>query len=143
VSYAKSLRVIGQILEAAQVTTSKLKKHSELYHLWLGKNVFRFDPADIARLDALAQKRRRNFPGTATRPPESLSQQLRTLGSQLDRIDVRAFRIVWTESFAILEYKYINGERKRRVFTAEELWQLGSRRSSRRSNRYLFPQLDI
>src|SRR5215510_9880081 len=128
-SYAKSLRVIGQILEAARVRTFKLEKHAELYHLRLGKNVFRFDRADIARLDAIAQKRRRNFPGTATPPPKSLSQQLRTLGGQLDRIDVRSFRIVWTEGFAILEYEFINGEGNRRVFRGEELWQLGLHRS--------------
>lgn len=142
-SYAKSLRVLGQLLEAAQVASFKLEKRSELYRLWIGKTLFRFDPADIARLDALAQKRRKNFSGTVTRPPKSLSQYLRALGGQLDRIDVRSFRIVWTDTSATLEYEQTNGERNRRVFMAEELWQLGLHRSLLRSNRHLFPRLDV
>ena len=34
-SHAKSLRVIGQTLEAARVTTFKLEKHAQPYRLWI------------------------------------------------------------------------------------------------------------
>jgi hypothetical protein len=135
--------VIGQILETAAVATFKLEKNAEAYRLWIGKSQFYLYPGQIARLDALAQKRRRNFSGTATRPPKSLSQQLRALGGLLDRIDVRGFRIAWRNATAILEYEQVNRERKRRAFTAEELSQLGQHSSLRRSDRLLFLRQDI
>ena len=138
-SHAKSLRVIGATLEAAQVTSFKLEKHAAPYRLWIAKRLFCFGPADISRLDARAQKKRKNH---FTRGSTSLSQQLRALGDHLDRIEVRAFRILWTDSLAILEYQRVSGEQKRRVFTAEELRQVGLQRSSLRSSRYLFPRLD-
>ena len=142
-SYALSLRVIGQILEASRVATFKLQKNDEPYRISIGKNLFRLDPADIARLDALAQKKRRNFSGMAARPPNSLSQHLRALGGLLDRIDIRSFRIVWTGDSTILEYEQVNRQRNRRVFTPEELWQLTQHGSLLRSSRYLLPRLDI
>jgi hypothetical protein len=55
-SHAKSLRVIGATLEAAQVTSFKLEKHAAPYRLWIAKRLFCFGPADISRLDARAQK---------------------------------------------------------------------------------------
>ena len=55
-SHAKSLRVIGQTLEAARVTTFKLEKHAQPYRLWIADRLFSFGPADISRLDAKAQK---------------------------------------------------------------------------------------
>ena len=70
-SHAKSLRVIGATLEAAQVTSFKLEKHAAPYRLWIAKRLFCFGPADISRLDARAQKN--HF----TRGSTSLSQQLR------------------------------------------------------------------
>lgn len=56
-SHAKSLRVIGATLEAAQVTSFKLEKHAAPYRLWIAKRLFCFGPADISRLDARAQKK--------------------------------------------------------------------------------------
>ena len=138
-SHAKSLRVIGQTLQAAQITTFKLQKHAVPYRLWIAKCLFCFGPADISRLDARAQKKRKSH---FSRPSNALlSQQLRALGGHLDRIEARAFRIVWTGGFAILEYERVNGERNRRVFTAEELRQVGLNRSLLRSSGYLLPQL--
>ncbi|HWP24347.1 MAG TPA: hypothetical protein VNM15_09255, partial [Candidatus Binatia bacterium] len=137
-SHAKSLRVIGQILEAARVTTFKVEKSAEPYCVRIGKNIFRLYPGDIARLDALAQKRRRNS-GSAARPPKSLSQKLRTLGGLLDRIDLRSFRIVWRKNSAVLEYAQPDGRRERRVLTPAELSELSQQGSLQRSNRYLFP----
>jgi hypothetical protein len=170
-SHAKSLRVIGQILEAAKVETFELEKHGQRYLVWSaaltkeGKlilrnalqdndfasqnnrqaipNVFCFNPVDISRLDARAQKRRRNQSSSATRPSTMLSHQLRSLGDHLDRIEVSAFHIMWTAGSVILGYQPLNGEWNYRTFTAEELRQRGLHRRLLRSSRYLFPQLDI
>ena len=141
-SHAKSLRVIGQAVEAMQVTSFTLEKHDDSYQVWIAKQLFYFSPADISRLDAQAQKRRRNPPTSATQPPKSLSQQLRALGGHLDRTEVCSFRLVWSGDSAILDYERVNGERNYKAFTAEELRQLGLHRSLLRSGRYLFPQLD-
>ena len=140
-SHAKSLRVIGQTLQAAKVTSFKLEKHADGYRLWIAKRQFHFAPADISRLDAAAQKRRRSH-RAVTRWSTSLSQQLRALGGYVDKIEVRSFRIVWAGDSAILEYERINGERKHRLFTAEELVQLGLQRSSLRSSNYVALLLD-
>jgi len=140
-SHAKSLRVIGQTLEAARVTTFKLEKHAQPYRLWIADRLFCFGPADISRLDAKAQKRRKNHL-SSTRRPTSLSQQLRALGGYLDRIEVSSFRIVWIPGSALLDYERINGERNSRAFTAEELRHQDLHRSLLRSSHQLFPRLD-
>ena len=140
-SHAKALRVIGQTLEAARVTTFKLEKHADSYRVWIAKHLFCFGPGDISRLDSKAQKRRKNH-SAATRPPTSLSQQLRALGGHLDRIEVSSFRVMWTAGSALLDYKRVSGERNFRTFTAEELRQLGLHRTLLRSRHYLCPQLD-
>ena len=141
-SHAKSLRVIGQTMETAGVKTFKLEKHAEPYRLWIADRLFSFGPADISRLDAKAQKRRKNQ-SSSTRRPTSLSQQLRALGGYLDRIDVSSFRIVWTADSALLDYERVNGERDCRAFTAEELRHRDLHRSLLRSSHQLFPRLDI
>ena len=168
-SHAKSLRVIGQILEAAKVETFELEKHGQRYLVWSaaltkeGKlilrnalqdnasqnnrqaipNVFCFNPIDISRLDARAQKRRRNQSSSAMRPSTLLSHQLRSLGDHLDRIEVSAFHIMWTAGSVILGYQPVDGDWNYRTFTAEELRQRGLHRRLLRSSRYLLPQLDI
>lgn len=140
-SHAKSLRAIGQTLQAARVTTFKLEKNADLYRLWIANRLFCLGPADISRLDTQARKRRANHP-TANRPLTALPPQLRALGGYLDRVEVRTFRIVWTGASALLEYERVTGERNRRVFPVEELRQLGLHRSLLRSSHYLFPRLD-
>ena len=140
-SHAKALRVIGQTLEGARVREFKLEKNTDTYQLWIAKRLFSFGPGDISRLDAQAQKRRRNH-FTATRLSTSLSQQLRALGGHLDRIGVSSFRIVWMAGSALLRYERASGERNSRTFTLEELRQLGLHRTLLRSSHYLFPRLD-
>src|SRR6266498_68962 len=169
-SHAKSLRVIGQLLEAAKVETFELEKHGQRYLAWSASltkegelilrnalqdndfasqnnrqaipNVFCFNPADISRLDARAQKRRRNQSSSAMRPSTMLSHQLRTLGDHLDRLELCAFHIMWTAGSVILGYQLVDGDWNYRSFTAEELRQLGLHRRLLRSSRYLFPRLD-
>jgi len=142
-SHATSLRVIGQSLEAAKVATFELEKQDQRYLVWIANRVFCFSPADISRLDAQAQKRRRNQSSSTTRDSKMLSHQLRTLGDHLDRIDVSAFHIVWTADSLILDYQPLDGQRHCRTFAPEELRQLCLHRSLLRSSRYLFPRLDI
>ena len=140
-THAKSLRVIGQTLQDARVPRFKLEKRADSFRLWIAKRLFCFNPADISRLDAEAQKRRKKR-AIATRPPISLPQQLRALGSLLDRIEVCAFRVVWSGGSAILDYERVNGERNHKVFTVEELRQLDLHRGLLRSGHYFLPQLE-
>jgi hypothetical protein len=169
--HAKSLRVIGQLLEAAKVETFELEKHGQRYFVssasltkegelilrnalqdndFASRNnrqaipsVFCFNPADILRLDARAQKRRRNQSSSATQPSIMLSHQLRTLGDHLDRLDLSAFHIIWTAGSVILGYQPVDGDWNYRSFRAEELRQRGLHRRLLRSSHYLFPRLDI
>jgi hypothetical protein len=159
-SHGKSLRVIGQTLEAARIPIFEVEKRGPHYIVCIAstikvvegllrdnKNaangVFCFTSADITRLDAQAQKRRRNQSSSATRLSKILSHQLRALGDHLDRIEVSDFHIVWTTDSVILDCQTVDGQWKRRIFTPEELRQLVLHRSLLRSSHYLFPQLDI
>jgi hypothetical protein len=171
-SHAKSLRVIGQSLEAARIPTFELEKHDQHYLVWIislakaeelilrdplsekhgvpqsdGKPtanpLFCFNRADISRLDAQAQKRRRNQSSSAAQLSKMLSHQLRTLGDHLDRIEVRAFQIVWTPGFVLLDYQPVDGRRNSRIFTAEELQQLCLHGKRLRSSDHLFLRQDI
>lgn len=170
-SHAKSLRVVGQSLEAARIVTFELEKHDQHYLVWIislakadelisgealrdkgvtphrGKStanpLFSLSPADISRLDAQAQKRRRNQSSSATRLSKMLSHQLRTLGDHLDRVEVRAFQIVWSPDSVLLDYQPVDGRRNRRIFTAEELQQLCLHGKWLRSSDHLFLRQDI
>jgi hypothetical protein len=162
-SHAKSLRVIGQSLEAARIPTFELEKHDQHYLVWIvslakaeglilgdplsGKHampqsdrkptanpLFCFSRADISRLDAQAQKRRRNQSSSAAQLSKMLSHQLRTLGDHLD---------VWTPGFVLLDYQPVDGRRNSRIFTAEELQQLCLHGKRLRSSDHLFLRQDI
>ena len=142
-SHAKALRLIGQTLEAARVEAFKVEKRADGYRLWIGsKQVLSFTPADILRLDAQAQKKRRAIATNSKRPSTTLSQQMRALGGYLDHLDVNVFGIVWKKTTVILNYQCRDGERYYRAFTEQELRQLGQDRSRQRSSRYIFLQLD-
>jgi hypothetical protein len=169
-SHAKSFRVIGQLLEAANVETFEMEKHGQRYFVWSASltkegelilrnalqdnnlalqntrraipNVFCFNPADISRLDALAQKRRRNQSSSVTRPSAMLSHQLRSLGDHLDRLELSTFHIIWTVGSVILGYQPVDGDWNYRHFTAEELRQRGLHRKLLRSRDYVSPRPD-
>lgn len=170
-SHAKSLRVIGQLLEVARIATFELEKYGPQYMVWsvlvseAGESIFRnalrhnhvvshdarstanrvfcFSPADISRLDAQAQKQRRNQSFSGTPASKLLSHGLRTLGDHFDRMQVNAFRIEWTVGSVIIDCQAINGQRNCRTFTAEELQRLCEHPRLRRASPYLFPKLDI
>jgi len=166
-SHAKSLRVIGQALEAARVLNFELEKYGPQYMVWtdsvteageailrsaLRQNkagsqdarhprVFCFGPADISRLDAQAQKQRRNQSrsGSATPTEKLLSHSLRTLGDHFDRMQVNGFRVEWTLGSVSIHYQRVNGPLNYKRFTIEELRELCAHSSLRRSGLYLFP----
>ena len=99
-SHAKSLRVVGQCLEYAHIAIFELEKYGPQYMLWSDtvneagetalrsllndrlefsnetrhlspKRVFVFSPADISRLDAQAQRQRKNRSPKPCRPTKS------------------------------------------------------------------------
>src|SRR5262245_6118897 len=111
-AHAKSLRVIGQSLEAAKVAAFELKKDGQDYLVqsdcwkpsgdWIlrelkGENTLtdhsvrhssftdpvRFTPLDITRLDSRWQKQRRHHSSSQTQVSGNLSQLLRSLGEHL------------------------------------------------------------
>jgi hypothetical protein len=164
-SHAKSLRVIGQSLEAARISTFELEKYGPQYMLWTDSvteageailqnalrhnkaasqearhpRVFCFGPADISRLDAQAQKQRRNQSQSATPAEKLLSHGLRTLGDHFDRMQVHGFRIEWAMDSVSIHYQRVNGPSHSKTFTVEELRELCAHSSLRRSGLYLFP----
>jgi hypothetical protein len=170
-SHARSLRVIGQSLEAAQVLTFELEKYGPQYMVWTDSitaageallrnalrpnkaasqdarhtqpnRVFCFSSADISRLDAQAQKQRRNQSISGTPPHKLLSHGLRTLGDHFDRMQVNAFRLEWTLSSVNIYYQRVNGLVHTKKFTIEEVRELCTHSNLRRSGLYLFPPAD-
>jgi mRNA-degrading endonuclease RelE of RelBE toxin-antitoxin system len=170
--HAKSLRVIGQSLEAAGIAAFELEKNDQSYVVEsayvtregesilrnaLGGNdlssqgaqqsranrLFCFRAADISRLDAQARKKRKSQFGTVTRTPTTLSYRLRALGDHLDRIQVSVFRIVWTLHSVIIVYQKVDGQYHCKIFMAEEMQQLALHSRFQRSNANLLPQLNI
>jgi hypothetical protein len=161
--HAQSLRVIGQSLEGAGVTTLELEKHGQYYVAWsdswseAGEWILRdgltrdvleagareskadcslcFSRFDILRLDSQARKNRRNHSSSNMQGSSKLSQLLRTLGDQLDRMEVSAFHISWTPDFVSIVTLPV-GEMliERKIMTAEKLQQLCFQRKIRRSS---------
>lgn len=161
--YAKSLRVIGQSLEAARVATFELKKDGQDYLVqsdslspsaaWIlhdlkGENSFtgqnghrssptdpvRFTPLDISRLDSVWQKRRRHRSSFQTQVSSNLSQSLRSLGDHLDRTGVRSFCVSWKPDSVSLDYQEADGKSNYRTFSSQKLHQLGLHSRFRRSS---------
>jgi len=165
--HANSLRVIGQSLEAAGIAAFELEKNDQSYvvcsacvtrggesilrnalggndlsaHQSRANRLFCFRPADISRLDAQAQKKRKSQFGSVTRTPTTLSHRLRALGDHLDRIQVSVFRIVWTLDSVII-YQRVDGKYHCKILMAEELQQLALHPRFQRSSAHLFPQLN-
>ena len=163
---AKSLRVIGQILEPAKITVFELEKHGTSYVVWsdslteanelisrhaLTQNVLNagarraksncslcFSSADIARLDSQARKHRRDHSSSYMQASGTLSRHLRTLGDQLDQKKVSVFHFSWTpKSVSILTLPTADLILERTTLTAEKLQQLSFQRRLRRSNPHL------
>jgi hypothetical protein len=161
--YAKSLRVIGQWLEAARVTTFELEKCGNYCVVWTdylteagewilknaldnhdfsaqitrpstANRAFCFCATDITRLDCQSQKKRRNHSSSVTQASKLLSQLLRTLGDHLDRTEVHTFHISWTPDSISIDYQTPDGQRDSRLFTPEKLHELSLHTRFRRSS---------
>lgn len=164
--HAKSLRVIGQVLEPAKVTVFEVEKHGSSYVLWsdsltqatelvsrhgLTEDAINagarqskincslcFTSSDISRLDSHARKHRRDRSSSYITGSSKLSRLLRTLGDQLDQNNVSAFHFFWTpESVSILMLPTVNLMLERTTLTAEKLLQLSFQRRLRRSSPHL------
>ena len=165
--HAKSLRVIGQVLEPAKVTAFELEKHGANYVLWsdlltqanelilrhgLTEDVINagarqskidcslcFSSFDISRLDSQARKHRRDRSSSSyITGSNKLSRLLRTLGDQLDQNSVSTFHCSWmTGSVSILTLPTADLTLERTTVTAEKLLQLSFQRRLRRSSPHL------
>jgi hypothetical protein len=139
--HSRSLKTIGQALEAARIATFKIDAKSDVYRVFVGDVMFHFDAAALSRMSALVQTNKPNVFVQASRVRSSLSEQLRAVGGFTDRMEVDEFRIVWTRNFAILDYEEADAELNQRVFTAQELQELALHPPLPRSVSYFPPRL--
>lgn len=153
-AHAKSLRVIGQLLEAVKIQTFELKTDGPNYvvqsdlltpasswilrhtldsnrvseesahHPTISRSV-RLALADISEFDQ-AQKQKRMNPSAQTQIYGRLSQLLRALGDHLDRTEVDTFHLSWTGNSASVDFQSPDGRSDSRSFTADRLERLGS-----------------
>lgn len=101
-----------------------------------GEGWLRYEPVIIARLDAQGRRKRRNLVSAQAQAPSKASQQLRTLGGHLDRIEARAFTISWNyPDFVKIGYQTADGQHEQRTFSFEKLDELGFHMRIRRSTR--------
>lgn len=162
-TYASSLRAIGQLLESAKIDAFELKKTGQYYIVqrdsltrtaeWILRNAFNgsdvslpngrqpavertlcFTQLDISRFDAQGKRRRREHSSAQTQTSRKLSQLLRSLGDHLDKRAVVTFHISWTHESVSADYQGFDGESDCRTFTPEKLQQLGLYTRFRRSH---------
>jgi len=152
--HANTLRVIGQSLEIARISSFELAADGLEYVVkseWLNaeggwalrhgvsrnnfsaqtasqssvKHSVRFSPGDIFRLEKQAQVRRR-IGSMRHDGYRALPQLLRALGDQFDRMNAKAFQILWVSESVSVEFQLPDGEKDFRKFTTEKLRRLGS-----------------
>jgi hypothetical protein len=163
-AHGKSLRLIGQSLEAARLAAFELKMDGSEYVVtsnalttsgeWILRHALSpndptdqgsgsslavtrsvsFNSAALSRLDDQARKQRRNDSAPNAQAYSRLSQLLRALGDHLDRADAHAFHISWTLESICVDSQSPDGQSDSRTFTPEKLQQLGSHARFRRSS---------
>ena len=157
--HSRSLRVIGQSLEAAKLASFELDMHGPDYVLrgqaltrqdeWILRHslnqdefqvtengrVLSFSARDLARLDEEAQKKRRDHSAVPGQESIRLSQLLRTVGDHLDRMNVTSFHIASSGDAITVNYQQAGGQQDSRTFTREKLQQLGFHTRFRRASR--------
>jgi hypothetical protein len=137
-NHGKSLRAIGQSLEAARLANFQIENRGEKYLVLsdsLSLRVRRFTPADIWKLDALGQKQRRSHSSSHTQTSKKLSQLLRSLGNQLDKAGSKGFQITFTSGGVSVDYQKADGQSESRTFTMADLQEVGLHNRIRRDNR--------
>lgn len=153
-SYAQSLRVVGQDLDALGVDSFDLAKWGDDYIVWpkhtellnrgflskltrmiSGQDTahrevperFYFPSAEILRADTERRlKRKMDSPSDQ----RDISFVLRVLGDYLDRKRVDQFTISWSKDSTTISY-----EQKQESFTSQNLYDFGIRMYLRRSTR--------
>lgn len=157
-SYAQSLRVIGQALQALHIEVFRLEKNDDEYIVRLGRgrsagkllweatfvksiaekllgpsDLVRYDSSDIDRLETKGRLGR----GCLNSVPdaENLSLALRALGDYLDQKRARDFLISWSEHSVRVKYVTVRQDLKEEDFTLENLYDRGVHMYLRRSNR--------
>jgi len=162
-TYANSLRAMGQLLESANIVAFELKKTGQYYIVqsdslartgeWILRNALSgsdvsllnrrrsaderslcFTQPDISRLDAQGKRRRREHSSAQTQSSRKLSQLLRSLGDHLDKRAVVTFHISWTHESVFADYQGADGQSDCRTFTPGKLQQLGLYTRFRRSH---------
>jgi hypothetical protein len=134
--HAKSLRAIGQSLEAARVVNFQIENSGDHYLVLsnsLTHRLVRLSPAHISRLDAREQKQRAHRSFLRTPSVNKLSQLLRNLGDHLDGAGTSAFHISWTSRSVLVNYERPAGPSETRTFTINELQQVGSQSRRRQT----------
>ncbi len=159
-SYAQSLRVIGQALEALSIDTFELEKRGEEYIVrversksagklsWeesflksIAEKIWGSDdsakeianPARFASSDVdrlEAEGRSKRGKPTAMPDTKNLSLGLRVLGDYLDGKEARDFAISWSTHLVTVSYDH-----KQESFTPQNLYDRGVNMYLRRSNR--------
>jgi hypothetical protein len=161
-SYAQSLRVIGQALDALRINAFKLEKRGEKYivrnwepsflrgiaekvwgrhdsnqmHMVAGERsaVLIYTNSDTNRLEAQGLSRR----GSDDRlDPHNISLALRALGDYLDKKRAVGFDISWSVASVTVKYETSVHDHKEEVFTVQNLHDLGVGMYLRRSSRRL------
>jgi hypothetical protein len=159
-SYAQSLRAIGQALEVLRITAFKLEKSGEKYivsnwepsfldniaeNVWGGGDrdqmrVIRggrtaplvYTGSDTDRLEAQGRLRRGSHD---MRDAHNISLALRAAGHYLDKNRAVAFEILWSTREVIIQYKTGAHNHKKESFTIQDLYDLGTGMYMRRSSR--------
>jgi len=158
-SYAQSLRVVGQDLDALGVDSFELAKWGEDYIVWPKRTEFtRKRSTDKGFLSKITQKilgrddsdkeipnrlyftpseiawtdiqRRLERKIDSPSDRRDLSFVLRVLGDYLDRKSAGQFTISWSQNSIVISY-----DQKQESFTSENLYDLGIRMYVRRSIR--------
>ncbi|HEV8342715.1 MAG TPA: hypothetical protein VGR30_10130 [Candidatus Binatia bacterium] len=99
--YSRTLRCIGQSLEALDLKALELRCQGSAYSIqgWQKGPLFsvdlerRYTPDDIKKLETEGRKKRHGLPRRAYLL--SLSQLLRTAGTYVDQIEGRLLRVSW------------------------------------------------
>ena len=136
-SYAQSLRVIGQDLDALGIHAFDLRKKGHDYTVWAERNgsdkklteVIHFATSQILWTHVARALKRKTSGGVTD--PHNLSFLLRVLGHHLDNNAVDDFMISWSPKWV----KVVYGDREE-TFTLLDLYNYGTSMYLRRSNRH-------
>jgi hypothetical protein len=100
-----------------------------------GVGSLRYDPTDISWLDAQGKNQRRSHYFAQMREASELSQLMRILGGQLDRIRVSVFNISWGPDSVSVNYQILGRHPERKNSSIEQLRELGLEMKQQRSKK--------